>query len=178
MLPSNVTATRIHEAKRLKEEGNNLFREGSFRKARILYSKVFAYINGLVPDGGLMQYSSALGKIPPTEQETHQIQDLRVSCYSNIAMCYLKLEDYEHVEEYCNKTLEIDENHVKSHYRKGVAFACRNRLDAARKSLEMAMQLDPQNSAAKKELVNVKHRIRLSDERSNKKLAQALSGAI
>lgn len=50
------------------------------------------------------------------------MKELRYSSYANMALCYLKLEDYENVIDYCNKVIQYDPNNVKCLYRRGISY--------------------------------------------------------
>lgn len=50
------------------------------------------------------------------------MKQLRYSSYSNMALCYLKMEDYELVVENCNKVLSLDSSNSKCYYRRGLAY--------------------------------------------------------
>ena len=180
--PSSTTiADRIHQAEELKKEGNELFQKGKYRKARIKYSTVFAYIKGLSADSeGMAQYASALHLDRPTAPEEQTIRALTISCISNIALCYFKLREFEKSIDYSNRTLAMDPEHVKSLYRKGAALSRLERdLETARDSLVLAIDLDSVNTgAATKELNHVRRKLRHREAESQERLAQALRGAL
>mmetsp|Transcript_31 Transcript_31/g.63 ORF Transcript_31/g.63 Transcript_31/m.63 type:complete len:209 (-) Transcript_31:74-700(-) len=195
---TTVVADRIRQAEALKEEGNDLFRRGKIRKARVKYSTVFAYIKGLGSsssssssssgdDGGGMagMASSVLGIDRPTVEEDRRIRELRISCESNIALCRFKLGDYESSIDSSDRVLAIDPDHAKSLYRKGAALSRLDRdLETARDCLRKAVDLDSGDDKSKsggpaaKELARVRRKLRDREEESRNKLAKALRGAL
>lgn len=50
------------------------------------------------------------------------MKQLRYSSYSNMALCYLKTEEYDLVIENCNKVLSLDSTNSKCYYRRGLAY--------------------------------------------------------
>ena len=181
---SSTIADRISQAEELKKAGNGYFQKGKYRKARVKYSTVFAYIKGLGAGGseqGMAQYASALRLDRPTPDEEQTIRALSVSCSSNIALCYFKLKEYEPCIEHSDRVLAIDPDHVKSLYRKGAALSRLDRdLETARGCLRKAVDLDPgkNSAAAAKELTRVRRKLRDQEAKSDKKLAKALRGAL
>lgn len=45
-----------------------------------------------------------------------------VTCYINIAVCNIKLEDYQEALNACNEALSLDQNNIKALYRKAIAL--------------------------------------------------------
>lgn len=67
------------EARRLKEEGNELFKKGEYEEA-------------------VLKYEEALGECSEDEEK-----NLRAVCYANLATCLFKLERYEDSVERAGK---------------------------------------------------------------------------
>lgn len=166
---------KINEGVRIKTQGNEYFAAKRYKKAIVTYNTVFAYIKGLGNAGDAMsQYSNALNITLPTANEQQAIAELSVNCYSNIANCYLKLNDMEKSIEYSTKAINIDDKHLKSIFRKGQALLQLKYFDESKTCLEAALRLNPDNNAIKRELQKLQIIIRRRDEKNNQKLAKAL----
>jgi tetratricopeptide (TPR) repeat protein len=146
-----TNAAKLAEATRLKEEGNALVQQKEFRKACKSYRRVFAYANGLVgKDGSMAQYAKDNDLLSATEEK--QLNDLKVSTYTNLALCYIRLAEPVKATEAATHALEIDPNNVKALFRQGSASIQLCRWDRAKESLLQALKLDPENSAVKAEI--------------------------
>lgn len=76
------------------------------------------------------QYSKALRKyklitkwldddLDFSEEQLKTRQTLRLTGYNNCAMCYIKEENWIKVKEMCNEALQLDDQNVKSLFRRG-----------------------------------------------------------
>ena len=57
------------------------------------------------------------------------VVESELTLFSNMSICYMKMLKYEDSLEYCNKALEIDEEHEKSLFRKAKCLAYLYRFD-------------------------------------------------
>jgi tetratricopeptide (TPR) repeat protein len=60
-----------------------------------------------------------------------------------LAACYLKLEQPKQALTNANKALEIDSRNVKGLWRQGLGFMDDGDWDKAKKSFEIALEVDP-----------------------------------
>lgn len=101
----HAVSSNIEEATKLKAEGNELFKQKEYRKAIRKYRTVFAYVNGLLDSNHeLARYvhsgdGSDTGFV--TEDQNKSISNLKVSCYSNLAQCYLNIDKPEKCVQCC-----------------------------------------------------------------------------
>jgi len=122
-----------------KSEGDALYRKGSIRDALAIYEKSAGNYN---------------------QNEL---------IFANIAMTYLKLEEYEKCINACDSSLKLMEDfqskacempynpiRTKLFLRKAKALENLDKFEAALKQLEKAYSLDPRNSEVKKNLESVK----------------------
>ncbi|GAU21821.1 hypothetical protein TSUD_176670 [Trifolium subterraneum] len=88
----------LGEANEAKIEGNKLFVDGKYEEA-------------------LSQYEHALQVAPDMPSSV----EIRSICYSNRAVCFLKLGKYENTIKECTKALELNPAYVKALVRRGEA---------------------------------------------------------
>lgn len=170
---------KINQGIRIKSEGNKYFKDHRYKKAIVTYNKVFAFITGLGSSGDAMsQYSSALNITLPTDKEQEEINELSVTCFSNISNCYLKLNEMEKTVEYCTKAIAINQAHLKSIFRKGQALLKLKYFDESRACLEKALSLDPENVAIKREFRTLNSIIKCRNEESKQKLKKSMGNII
>ena len=56
------------------------------------------------------------------KKATDLIEEVGIPVHLNLAFCYLQLEDWKNVINFCNKVLELKPDHVKALYRRCKAF--------------------------------------------------------
>jgi peptidylprolyl isomerase len=145
---------RVAKAKEHKERGNEQVKVGLIRDALTQnYLEGLAYIED----------------DPVDEQEfdeaVTELKNLKIQLYSNITMCYNKLEDWSSSVNYCNKGLELDKTNVKLLYRRAVARMNYGLLNEALEDTKFALEKDNAN----KELRDLQKRIK---ERMKKEAAK------
>ncbi|GAY43644.1 hypothetical protein CUMW_076070 [Citrus unshiu] len=84
-----------------------------------------------------------------TDDEKHQANGLRLSCYLNNAACKLKLEDYSETSSLCTKVLELEPLNVKALYRRSQAHLKTSELEKAEADIKRALTIDPNNRDVK-----------------------------
>jgi tetratricopeptide (TPR) repeat protein len=145
-----------------KEAGNNAFKGGNNAEAKTMYT------DGL----------TALGKFkdiqPPIISEAHanEVRNLLISINGNLAMIFLKEENYSLAISNATEVLNRDEFNVKAYYRRGCAKFRLALYAEAKMDLSKCVEIDPNNGAAKKELADV---IKTAKEHAKKEKA-AFSG--
>ncbi|ANQ10994.1 Uncharacterized protein PCOAH_00052570 [Plasmodium coatneyi] len=99
----------------IKDQGNELFKKGDYKQAIFYYNK-------------------ALKKCK--EKSTKSI------LYSNRAACYSHLANWNQVVEDCNKSINYNENFVKSYIRRSNAYEQLEKYNDASNDLNKAISLD------------------------------------
>eukprot|EP01083_Nonionella_stella_P046436 124367_1 len=130
----------IREAEKLKAEGNAFFKSGNYQKALGKYTRVFAYINGLVLPDHLKQMSDMTGQSrgagnEPGDEQKSQIDELSISCNSNAALAAFKMGKYQQSVDFCDKALAIDQSHSKALFRRAEARVAMGDLESAREDV-------------------------------------------
>ncbi|RPD52547.1 hypothetical protein L226DRAFT_496202 [Lentinus tigrinus ALCF2SS1-7] len=129
-----VKQAKVAKADKLKEEGNEFFKQESWAKAAERYREA-ALIAGPQP-----------------------------IYVSNLAAALLKLEEWEAAESAASRALRHDPKHIKSLYRRALARKALNRYLGAVSDLSILLDIDEQNEAASKEFIEVESRINVEDE--------------
>ena len=111
----------------------------------------------------------------PGEKYTEEINQIKLSCNLNLAMCYLQLKKYSLAAENCNRALRIDENNVKALFRRGKSKYAQKLYEEAKKDFELAIEKDPGNTAAKKQRNLCDKQIKYQKEKEKKMYARMFS---
>ncbi len=91
--------------------------------------------------------------------------ELLLAGYLNLAMAYLKLDNYSEVIKNCDKALEIDPKNEKGLFRRGQAYLGQKDYDLAKNDFNAVLQLDPNNKAAKNQLLSCVNAIKAQLEK-------------
>ncbi|XP_051155654.1 peptidyl-prolyl cis-trans isomerase FKBP4-like [Leptopilina boulardi] len=128
---------KIEQAKILKEKGTNYFKQNKFNIAIEMYRKINNYIS----------YDKLFSDDSKIERDS-----ILLATYLNLALCYLKIEQYNEAKEYCNKALEIDPSNEKALFRRGQAHLALASPEIAIKDFEQVVKIEPNNTAAVKQI--------------------------
>eukprot|EP00890_Picochlorum_soloecismus_P002476 jgi/Picsp_1/3229/NSC_06069-R1_chloroplast-targeted protein len=115
---ANQANYKVSSADRLKQEGNRLYREGKYAEACGKYNLSLDNLNSIA---------------------TREANALQKSCHSNLANCYLQMQDWTNVVQHCNLVLVDDRVNMKALYRRGQAHMGMKKYQSAVKDLEAAM---------------------------------------
>ncbi|KAI9221211.1 hypothetical protein BC828DRAFT_381611 [Blastocladiella britannica] len=150
--PDASHAAHLMLALEKKELGNSAFKKGDMNTALRFYHESILYCLAITHSksslSGILG-SSQPQKKSPVELEAHS---LLISIYSNQAACHTKLEKWNRVIQCCEKALQLDENHIKSLYRKGLALRHLKRVESAIEVLRRGLALSPGEASIVREL--------------------------
>ena len=121
---------RIQKAKDCKEHGNQSYKEKFYDRAANSYQEAIDAIEN--------EYNF-------TAFEARDAKELRVLCHSNLAQCMINVGKYYLARKSCDAALEIDDEHSKTLYRRGLAHMNLSAYEAARKDFKCALALEPDN---------------------------------
>lgn len=128
----------------LKQQGNNLYKEGQFDVAAAKYGKALAIIEQLQL------------KEKPGESEWIAFDTMKVPILSNFAQCKLHLKDFYEAIRHASKVLELDPCNVKCYFRRAKAHAAVWNLEEARRDLSRVASLDAtMDQTVKRELAKI-----------------------
>ncbi|KAM6959014.1 sperm-associated antigen 1A [Aplochiton taeniatus] len=127
--PVSAELTQARQVKKLearfaslKQEGNNLVKNGQFKEAAEKYSECLT------------------------------IKSEEGAVYTNRAICYLRLNQYQEAKEDCDSALQLEPANKKAFYRRALAHKGLQDYMAATSDLQEVLQLDPNVQEAEQEL--------------------------
>jgi peptidylprolyl isomerase len=141
---------KLKEGASLKEQGTELFKAKKFAEAAAKYTEAASYMEDLYD---------------VEDEDKKKMQEFQTTCYLNSAMCYLKTGDYTEAVAVASKALANDAKSVKALFRRGVGRMHLNELDRAKEDLVAAGKLDPQNRDVRRELDELKKRMKEAREK-------------
>ncbi|XP_078402929.1 peptidyl-prolyl cis-trans isomerase FKBP5-like isoform X1 [Cetorhinus maximus] len=147
------TQEKLERAALVKEKGTFYFKAGKYKQAQIQYRKIVAWLE--------QEYCL-------TQEESRRAKTLILAAHLNVAMCYLKLNEHLKAVESCDRALEIDQANEKALYRRGEARLCANEFDLAKADFQKVLQVNPENKAAKTQIVLCQNRMKEHHERNKK----------
>ena len=80
--------------------------------------------------------------ITTQEQAVKFIREIEVTCCTNLAHCYNKMEDYHLAIKFASQALDKDPENKKALFRKGFAYKQIGELEKAREALNLIVELD------------------------------------
>jgi tetratricopeptide (TPR) repeat protein len=101
--------------------------------------------------------------------EQHISRPFKLACYLNIALCYIKLEQYYDAIANCDLALEIDPKNVKAIYRKGLAYMKAQRFEDAKQEFQKVLTIETTNEDAKRKLNELKELMQKHSQKEKKK---------
>ena len=104
-----------------RASGHRLFDEGKFQEALKHYEEALSLFRWLENGAGVAGRGLSLEL--KGEEPTPEVTKRLVVCYSNIAICNLKLENFKESEYSCDEVLKLDPDNAKAKYRKAVALS-------------------------------------------------------
>ncbi|EAR85587.1 tetratricopeptide repeat protein (macronuclear) [Tetrahymena thermophila SB210] len=131
---------KIDESKRLKEEGNQFFKQKDYKKALSSYNKAILYVIGLVGENDEhYQYGNASSKL--NEEQDLIVKELKSSLYLNISQIDLFNKNYAKCIERATKSLDIKQT-AKGYYRRAIAYMELNDFQRSQQDFQKSLQLD------------------------------------
>ncbi|KAG3273826.1 sperm associated antigen 1 [Ictidomys tridecemlineatus] len=131
--PSITEAVEEKMFEVLKEEGNEYVKDKNYKDA-------------------LSKYSECL-----------KINNKECAIYTNRALCYLKLCQFEEAKQDCDQALQIDGDNVKAYFRRALAHKGLKNYQKSLSDLNQVLLLDPNIVEAKMELEEVTRLLNIKD---------------
>uniref|UniRef100_A0A2R8ZPR9 Sperm-associated antigen 1 n=1 Tax=Pan paniscus TaxID=9597 RepID=A0A2R8ZPR9_PANPA len=158
-VPASVPLQAWHPAKEMisKQAGDS----SSHRQQGITDEKTFKALkeegNQCVND---KNYKDALSKY----SECLKINNKECAIYTNRALCYLKLCQFEEAKQDCDQALQLADGNVKAFYRRALAHKGLKNYQKSLIDLNKVILLDPSIIEAKMELEEVTRLLNLKDK--------------
>lgn len=140
----------IYRANGLKEIGNTNFKGGNLTLAKSSYQEAI----------GIIKRTKDSKDFESTEEQRVEISSILTSLHGNLAMLYLKDEDWSQAISNATSVLQIDSVNVKALFRRGVAYSRTGKFEDSKFDLTKCLELDSTNTAARKELVELSKAIK------------------
>lgn len=157
-----------------KDAGNEFVKQGEWRKASYAYKQAFLFL------GGYSSTSPMMGIIDTpsqrSEEEDALVAALKVVCFSNLALCALRLNRPDDAIRFSQGALELHPNHPKASIRLAQGYAMGGFLSNAKEALDSVVAKglvpvdDPLVIRLRKEIA--------PDEKSLAKLGSAMRSII
>ncbi|XP_071383074.1 peptidyl-prolyl cis-trans isomerase FKBP5 [Centroberyx affinis] len=137
----------------VKHKGNQYFKAGWYHQAIILYQRIVSWLE--------MECGAGM-------EQQKRIQDFLLISQLNLALCFLRLKEFSHVVENCNKVIELDGRNEKALYRRGEARLLRNEFSLAMEDFQQVLQVNSSNQAARAQISICQHKIREHHEQDKR----------
>eukprot|EP01113_Clastostelium_recurvatum_P018359 TRINITY_DN2164_c0_g1_i1.p1 TRINITY_DN2164_c0_g1~~TRINITY_DN2164_c0_g1_i1.p1 ORF type:complete len:358 (-),score=110.22 TRINITY_DN2164_c0_g1_i1:8-1081(-) len=141
------TNERFDAAEAIRAIGNTYFKEGKFQLAVAKYQKAMRYLDESPED---------------TPEKEGKVKASKLSCRSNLSLCFLRLNLPDKAKTECTSILNQDPTNTKAMFRRAQANQANKDYQAAKDDLLKALQAEPGNKDVRTELESV-----------NKKIAEA-----
>lgn len=135
---------KLEVCKGYRTLGNYFVYEGSFLEAIEAYETSIGYYEYCFPE---------------EEENQKELDDIRVACFLNVSMCYLRVKEFRKaIESASNAIRETKELNPKAFYRRGQAYRCLDDYENAKTDLEKALKIVPKDKMILEELKLLKVR--------------------
>eukprot|EP00980_Cylindrotheca_fusiformis_P014202 scaffold3736_cov103-Cylindrotheca_fusiformis.AAC.4 len=144
---------RLEYANKLKAEGTELFKKKNYSEASSKYQDAASYS----VDEGIS------GDDIPEEE-----RPLYISCWSNVAMCYINMKEWADATHACNNVLSIgseEKSNIKALYRRGLARMKLGMYKEAKMDLMDAYKIDNTNKEVRKAMKQLKEEVAASKQK-------------
>ncbi|KAJ3601859.1 hypothetical protein NHX12_029621 [Muraenolepis orangiensis] len=137
----------------VKHKGNQYFKAGLLQQAVIQYQRIVSWL----------EMECGVG-----EEQQRKIQEFLLMSQLNLALCFLRLQEFSHVVDNCNKVMELDAKNEKALYRRGEARLCRNEFSLAMADFQQVLEVNPLNRAARAQMTICQRKVREHHEQDKK----------
>lgn len=176
----------LADADEFKNKGNASLQTGDFRNASFNYKlgimQLAQYADGRMPQktAGESQNNMATkiaGKPQVGPEEREKIVALDKALHANLALAHLKLDRFPAAITACDVVLHYDPNYVRALFRRGCAYLGRRDPDLARKDLQRALELAPDDPGTAAKLSECEALAQSMKAHEQKVFAKMMGGA-
>lgn len=108
----------------------------------------------------------------PKQEIKNMMIDTVLPSYNNLALCYLKLKNYQLVVSFTNQVLAQDDANVKARYRRALAYKQMKNTDQAINDFQIVKKLDKEMEEDCNNLINECKQIEIEARKKRKLAAQ------
>lgn len=142
------------EAAKFKQTGNDAFKAQKFQEAKKEYESGVDFIS---------------------DDNSKEARDLLHTLYLNLAAVCTKLVEFKKAIEFATKALDINMHSAKAYYRRAMAQAAFGQNEEAVEDLKLAIELEPSDDSLKRELQNIRSKMKASLAKEKKMFANMFS---
>ncbi|ESP05114.1 hypothetical protein LOTGIDRAFT_102242 [Lottia gigantea] len=146
---------KLEQSEIMKAKGGNLVKAGKYLRAIKCYKKIIDYLEH--------ETTSTLEEAEKTKRDF-----LMLAAHLNLALCYLKTEEFNSVCDECEKALEFDPKSTKAYFRRGQAYFSKHEYELAKANFEKVLECEPENKAAKNQIILSKQKIKQFKDKEKK----------
>ncbi|XP_031627970.1 FK506-binding protein 59 isoform X2 [Contarinia nasturtii] len=179
-IPPNATVeytVTLNEFER-EPESWKLNAEESLEHAKVVKDKATAYLKQNEYKLAIKLYeksNSFLSNCTTSKGACEEAQAVKAAVHSNIALCYLKLNNYYDAKKACETVLEIDPKNVKAYFRRGTSLFATGDAKSALDDFLKVQELEPDNKAATNQITLCKAKIKEENDKEKKLYANMFS---
>ncbi|KAL3842599.1 hypothetical protein ACJMK2_020592 [Sinanodonta woodiana] len=151
---------KVEQAYIFKDKGTRYLKEQNYKQAEKFYEKIV----------NLLEYTTSL-----SEENKPKRDNLLLAAHLNLALTYIKMENYESCSAHCEKALKLDPNSEKAFYRQGIADFHLNKPEEAKKHFENALKTDQKNREARDWIVKCNQEIKKAEDITKKLYTSMMS---
>ncbi len=135
---------RAENANKLKLNGNNQLKDQKFEEAKKIY---YSAVSSIQDDDGPL------------------FNELKLNLSQNLLLAYLKLKEFDKSKVLADKLLSENSNNIKVLYRRALSYMGLGDFENAKKDLNLALNIEPNNQEVINELRNIKERQKIQKEK-------------
>lgn len=154
----------LRGTKELKDSGNESFKNGDYSDAR-------------------KKYESGLEKLEKINQrddgfETNETSELFQSLQLNLAMIYLKTQEWSKAIQATGQVLKKNSTNVKALYRRGLARLGFGMYEESKDDFKTVLKLDPNNIDAHRQMKVLRQKIQEDNEKNKSGFSKMFYGGL
>lgn len=135
---------RAEIATSLKLKGNNYLKEQKYEEAKMVY---FSAVSSIENDTGVL------------------FEDVKLNLNQNLILAYLKSKEFDKSKTLADKLLTENINNIKVLYRRALSYIGLGDFENAKKDLNLALTIEPNNQDVINELSNIKEKQKMQKEK-------------
>ncbi|KAI8784091.1 peptidyl-prolyl cis-trans isomerase FKBP4 isoform X1 [Biomphalaria glabrata] len=154
------TPEKLEQSEIRKAKGTEFFKKGLTDKAILNYNTIIEYLESETTLEG---------------EEKEKRDALVLAAHLNLAACELRLGEDTKVIEHCNSALDISKDNAKAFFRRAQAHQNRRDYELAVQDYQKVVALEPENKAAKNQIIVCKKRIQEEHQKEKQLYANMFS---